>query len=35
MTATNTASAPTAKGLTAQQLDSMWIDGNGIARVSE
>lgn len=30
-----TASAPTTKGLTAQQLDSMWTDSNGIVRVSE
>lgn len=30
-----TASAPTTKGLTAQQLDSMWTDGNGIVRVSQ
>ena len=30
-----TASAPTTKGLTAQQLDSMWTDSNGIVRVSQ
>ena len=27
-----TASAPEAKGLTAQQLDSLWLDDNGIVR---
>lgn len=26
------ASAPQTKGLTAQQLDSLWLDGNGIVR---
>ena len=30
-----TATASTTKELTAQQLDSMWADSNGIARVSE
>lgn len=29
-----TASAPSTKGLTAQQLDSLWVDGNGIIRVT-
>ena len=33
--ADKTATAPTTKGLTAQQLDSMWTDSNGIVRVSE
>lgn len=27
-----TASAPESKGLTAQQLDSLWLDGDGIVR---
>lgn len=30
-----TASAPTTKGLTAQQLDSLWLDDNGIVRFTE
>lgn len=30
-----TASAPETKGLTAQQLDSMWVDDNRIIRVSK
>lgn len=30
-----TASAPTTKGLTAAQLDAMWVDGNGIVRTSK
>lgn len=29
-----TASAPQTKGLTAGQLDSLWVDGNGIVRVT-
>lgn len=33
MTATkHTASAPETKGLTASQLDSLWVDDNGIVR---
>lgn len=28
------ASAPETKGLTAKQLDSLWVDGNGIVRVT-
>lgn len=30
-----TASAPETKGLTAAQLDTMWVDGNGIVRTSK
>lgn len=30
-----TASAPTTKGLTAAQLDTMWVDDNGIVRTSK
>ena len=30
--ADKTASAPATKGLTASQLDSLWVDGNGIVR---
>lgn len=30
-----TASAPETKGLTAQQLDAMWVDGNGIVRTTK
>lgn len=29
-----TASAPETKGLTASQLDTMWVDGNGIVRIT-
>ena len=30
-----TASAPETKGLTAQQLDTMWVDDNGIVRTTK
>lgn len=30
-----TASAPETKGLTAAQLDTMWVDGNGIVRTAK
>lgn len=30
-----TASAPETKGLTAAQLDTMWVDGNGIVRTTK
>lgn len=33
--ADKTATAPTTKGLTAQQLDSMWTDDSGIVRISK
>lgn len=33
--ADKTATAPSVKGLTAQQLDSMWTDDSGIVRVSK
>lgn len=29
------AAAPNVKGLTAAQLDALWLDGNGIVRVTE